>query len=265
MSNRLISHSEVEAYGQCQRKHWYAHERRLQPKSSSIALQRGNAGHQMLENFFTGKDIMWDPKGKLADIDIMPKMEAMSLVTYWINNIWPTLDWKIVKVEEEFQIPIREGLVFPFKMDLLIEKRGRLYIVDHKFASDAYSDEVVKILPQIPRYIWGLRKSGLNVHGGFYNFFRTRKINNPAEKFKIVPVEVTDKRIEESMRDWDLGVKQILSDKEPARTSNKMNCDHCGFYNLCVAELNGAKTDFMLKAQYEPNTYGYMEKEQDNG
>ena len=265
MSNRLISHSEVESHGQCERKHYYAFTRRLQPKSSSIALQRGNAGHQMLENFLTGHDIMHDPKGKLAEIDMMPKMEAMALVTYWINNIWPTLSWKVHSVEQEFRVPIREGLIYPFKIDLIIEKGRKLYIVDHKFASDAYSDDVVNILPQIPRYMAGLRRVGINIEGGFYNFFRTRKLNNIPDKYVIKPVVVSETRRQESMKDLIAGMDAILENRPPIRTPNKMNCDHCGFYALCVAELNGQKTEFMERAQYEPNTYGYTEEVTENG
>lgn len=274
----LISHSEVEAKTQCAKKHDYAHNQKLQPIGHSMALNRGNAGHTMLEVFFlaikagtpTEKAKMLAMSApKLKEYPIEAVGEAMALVMPWIDNVWPGLGWKIIEVEKEFRVPITDTLIFPFKCDLLIEYRGEIFFVDHKFTYDAYSDEVIEVLAQLPKYIGGIRKLGIPVVGGKYNFFRTRKLKNVMDAFVVKEVPVSDQRILNTMRDQVQVMKQIETERgnaelkvnqsRPIRTANKMNCANCGFINLCTAELNGRDTTKMREANFVPNTYGYKE------
>ena len=280
MPNELISHSEVEAFGQCEKKHEYAHIQKIQPKKSSLALDRGNAGHLMFEVFF--KELLkGTPTEEAKQIAIMnPELmqqyslqavgEALPWVAYWIDNVWPTLGWKVVAVEVKNQIPVGEGLIYPFKYDLLVEIRGELVLVDHKFTYDAYSDQTIKILPQMPRYAGALRKLQIPVKYGIYNFVRTRKLNDPNARYKQVPVYFNDTRIKNSILELIQEMRAIKELEEtPAdkrrlsiRTANKMNCDHCGFSELCARELEGKDTKILRQLEFEENTYGYTEEEE---
>lgn len=272
----LISHSEVEAKSQCAKKHDYAHNQKLQPVGHSMALNRGNAGHTMLEVFFLEikkgtpteqAKMLAMSAPKLREYPMEAVGEALALVMPWIDNVWPTLGWKIIEVEKEYRIPITETLIFPWKCDLLIEWRGEIWFVDHKFTYDAYADDVIEVLPQLPKYIGGIRKLGIPVKGGIYNFFRTRKLKNVMDAFVTKQVPVSDKRILETMRDQVQVMKEIETERtlgdtlstRPVRTANKMNCANCGFLTLCTAELNGLETKKMREANFVPNTYGYKE------
>lgn len=260
--------------GQCEKKHYYAFQRKLQPKSGSIALQRGNAGHAMFEAFLTAKREGYSDDAaknlaliapKSTEYDLLPRGEAAGYVSYWIDNIWPTLGWEVVEVEKEFRVPVNDEITYPFKTDAIIRKKGGLYIVDHKFTYDCYSENVVGIIPQLPRYMAGLIKLGIPIKGGIYNFVRTRKLNDPAARFAQIDVPISQPRLNETVRELMLGFEKVLKAREPdfnaVRTANKMNCDNCGFYALCVAELNEKPTRLLEKVQYEPNTYGYSEEE----
>ena len=47
------------------------------------------------------------------------------------------------------------------------------------------------------------------------------------------------------------------------RVANKMNCDHCGFAELCAMELEGRDTTLMRKNDFEDNTYGYVDESEE--
>lgn len=279
VENHLISHSEVEAFGQCKKKHDYAHIQKLQPKTQGIALNKGNAGHRILEVFLLGiKEGLNDQDAKMkaftdpeAQKYGMLYAEVLPWCGYWIDHVWPTLGWKVVDVEREYRVPISQGLIYPFKTDALVEIRGELFFVDHKFMYDAMPGNVIDLMPQLPRYIGAARKLGIPVKGGIYNFIRTRKLNNPADRFAREPVNPNNHRIMQSMKELVQEMKEIdriesLPEEErpiPVRVANKMNCGHCGFAPLCTLELNGMNSKYMRENDYTENTYGYKELPED--
>lgn len=280
MTNELISHSEVEAFGQCEKKHEYAHIQKIQPKKQSLSLDRGNAGHLIFEVFFkaikAGKPTAEAKNLAISNPELIQLYglqatgEAIGFCVYWIDNIWPGLGWKVVAVEEKTSIPVTDGLVYPFKYDLLVEIRGELVLVDHKFTYDAYSEQTIKVLPQMPRYAGALRKLKIDVRYGIYNFIRTRPLKDPAARYKQVPVKFNDTRIKNSILELIQEMKTIKELEETpierrrlsVRTANKMNCDHCGFAELCARELEGKDTTILRRLEFTENTYGYTEEEE---
>lgn len=270
----LISHSEADAFSQCEKKHEYAHIQKLQPKTSSLALNRGTAGHAILEKFFEAIKlggtqheatlIALSNNELLNDMDMQAVSEAMLLVKPWIDKVWPTLGWKIVEIEREFRIPVNDEISYPFRIDLIVEHRGELKIVDHKFTYDKYDENILALLPQVPRYAGALRKLGVPIKSGIYNIFKTRKLNDPMDKYVQQEINFNDARVENSLKELVLTMKEIHSRKtlgiEGIRTANKMNCGNCGFAMLCSSELAGLDTTMMREVDFEPNSYGYSEE-----
>lgn len=281
--NHLISHSEVEAFGQCEKKHEYAHIQQLQPNTSSRALDTGNAGHFTLETFLQAlidgadnTEAMRTAMQAIADHDSFDYdiiMKARELCKPWMELIWPKLGWKVMAVEKEFRLTIEEGLIYPFKVDAIIERRGEMMIVDHKFVADPYNDTTIRLMPQMPRYIGAMRMMDLPITGGIYNFVRTRNLKNPmapmsdAGRYGQVDNIPNQARIRNSMLEQIQEMRKINEleklplDQRPlaVRTVNKMNCDHCGFAELCAMDLEGRDTTFMKKVGFSPNTYGYKD------
>lgn len=273
--NILISHSECEAHSQCEKKHEYAHIQRIEPATVSIALQRGNAGHFALETFL--KEIKGGMGNKTATNEALDALndsdypmnvinEVRPLVTGWMEGVFPTLGWKIVDVEREFRLEIEPGLIYPMKVDAIVEIKGELVIVDHKFVADPYPPAVIRLMPQVPRYAGALRQMGIDIRYGIYNFVRTRKLTtmSPYSQELIQP---NNDRIFNSFMEMVQEMRAIRdiklmpeADRPLAiRTVNKMNCANCGFNELCALELEGASSKFLRKTSFVPNTYGYKD------
>jgi hypothetical protein len=274
MADRLlISHSEADSFGQCERKHMYAHIQKLQPKKRSEGLARGNAGHKLLEVWAKSKiSGMSDEESEQAGIQESAGMpnaaQGMKLALNWIREDFPELGWKLVSAENQYRLQLTPTLVYPFKFDLLVEINGELVLVDHKFLYDFYTQQMLDIFPQMPKYIFGLRQLGLPVQYAIYNMFRTRNVTDPTKMhmygytMKGISESAKEFRMRDAMREQLMNMKQIEANRQnpkylPVRSANKMNCGHCGFADICEMEARGESTKLLREAFYEPNEYGY--------
>lgn len=266
MSDRkIISHSEVESLSQCEQKHYNAHVLKITSKNHAPGLQRGTDGHKFNETFF--KAIL---KGKSNEEAKMEAILATATLEYgpevinkcvpWVDKIWPTLGWKIVACEMELRVAISETLVYACKIDLLVEIKGKLVLVDHKFLYDFYTQQMVDIFPQLPKYMVALKQHGYNVDYAIYNQFRTRDVTDWDKKYQILETHPNELRMKRAFHEQVMQMKRIESGiPDPLHSSNKMNCGNCQFSDLCAEELAGNQNsaDLMRKAFYVPNTYGY--------
>lgn len=264
----VVSHSQAEAFQQCEMKFKYAHIDSLEPNDRSIALQRGTNGHAFFEHFFlaikegeSSERAMQYGMTKMMQENPSIAPQNMALVAGWVNSVWPDLNWKVISVEETFRLNIGE-FQYPYTCDLIIQDgQGDYYLVDHKFLGDPYPENVVKIQTQIPKYIAALRKKGIPVKGGIYNIIRTRKLTNMSP-YMMVDVPVTDARVRNAMVEQVNTMQEIKAVTSPGgrplvRTANKMNCGHCSFIELCMADVNNEPTDVIKKHLFKENTYGY--------
>lgn len=259
---KTISHSMADGFLQCKKKFEFAHVMNLQPKTRSDGLERGNTGHKFFEAFFRAiKEGKSTEEAQTEGVDFALKYEgfnsdSLPLVLEWVARIWPELDWKILEVERTYRLKIGE-LTFPFTIDLLIESKGFLYIVDHKFLYDFYDQEVIDILPQLPKYIGALRAMGVDVTAAKYNMVRTRAVKDPALRFRMVPVEPSNSRVKQAMKEQILVMKEMTEGFTPNRTPNSMNCGNCAFKTICAMQLNEERIDLVIDHKFERNTYGY--------
>jgi CRISPR/Cas system-associated exonuclease Cas4 (RecB family) len=264
---RVISHSEVDSFNQCKKKHQFAHEDKLTAKVHSDGLSIGSTGHLFFETFF--KALLDGSPTEAAKDKAMHAIalddnaaKVLNLVIPWVDGIFPDLGWKIVAVEQEYRVTISESLVYAFKIDLLVQRNGELFLVDHKFLYDPYSPVVISILPQLPLYVAALRMHGLNIKDGLYNMIRTRETK--IDKYLLSPVGITNTRAQQAMLEQIQTMKEIESfpaDRIRVHTANKMNCSNCQFKDLCAAELRGENTSLMRSTLFQPNTYGYTDGE----
>lgn len=272
-----ISHSNAEAFNQCEYKFKYATMDKLEPITRSSALQIGTNGHAFFETFFKSiKENMSAEEATMAGYLSMQEenkkiaVQVMPLVTRWVNKYWRDNlenEWEVILVEETHRIELRELGQFPFTMDLIVKmkKTGKHYMVDHKFLGQFYSDEVIELMPQLPKYIASAERiMGIKFEGAIYNMVCTRDNAKEESLFKMVKFKVSDARKNNAMFEQIQTLKSINEVVEgrriPVRTINKMNCGHCGFRPLCVAEINGedeATLAFTKETLYTENTYGY--------
>lgn len=278
-SPKRISHSMLESYLQCGKKYYFSHVRNIEPDRDSRPLILGTIGHKILEGFFTAiKDGVESKQDAIkfaikfseeyARDDVFPK--ALALVVKWVAQHVGLIDrWEILVTEETRHLPIPglfneagEQIEFPFTIDLVVRDRvnGKVFIVDHKFLYDFYDEELISLLPQIPKYAGALRVQGIPVDDAYYNMIRTRpmKSDNPDDLYRLTRLNLTDTRIKEAMSQQIQGMEEIVKrPKLPLRTVNKMNCGNCSFKELCILEANGEPIEVAIKHGYRQNSYGY--------
>lgn len=260
---RLISHSEVDTLAQCEYKHYYAHELKLEALSHSQNLNIGNTGHAFMASFLQSiKDGLPTEAARdkaMASILNLPSAaKALELCLKWVNEVWPKLDWKIIAVEVEYRITVSETLVYPMKADVIVETEGKIAIVDHKFVYDPYPREVIELMPQLPRYIAGARNQGIKVDFGIYNMLRTRSTQK--DILTMVATYPSNTRIIQSFKEQIESMQRIERGIPfRVRTANKINCANCQFRELCTGDLNGEDTSLMKELFFKPNTYGYKD------
>lgn len=277
---KRISHSMLEAYLQCGKKYELAHTKNLEPDRDSEPLMRGTIGHYILEGFFNAiKDGMSHKDAfQAAGNRAMQKYlsdplfpEALALCGKWVVGNADTIKrWKVIETEKTEFLPIPgledmngNQIEFPFTIDLYIQDMlsGKYYIVDFKFLYDFYDDDLVALLPQLPKYAGAKRALGHRVDDAYYAMIRTRKLSADAEdekRWRTTRLMLTDKRIVEAMQQQVTGMEEMVKrPKLPLRTVNKMNCSNCSFREICIAEASQEKTDIIIKHGFRENSYGY--------
>jgi hypothetical protein len=286
-----VSHSEVDSYLLCRRKHYYGYGLSLERISTSQSLATGTAGHRILEAFYAHLLSLSDTaKGQLENFDLALK-RAYSVYQevmdegytdannravlhdilfheewgYFANEFMVKNGWRVLAVEAEFSLIYDTDTQssYPFVVDMLVQDpEGRYVVIDHKFVYDFYTPEQTDLQPQIPKYIGALRAMGHEIAYGAYNMLRTRKLKTPAAdsmNYFMILKPNTDRVLNTFME--QLGVaaeiqalKELSIDeqnKRAYRTANKMVCQSCSFRDICSTELIGGNTELMLRTEYK--------------
>lgn len=291
MSSTLTSHSEVDQYLACPRKHYYAFgqpaangELGLEPKSFGDGLFRGIHGHAALEIYYKniqqgmGSATAADTAKTYLSLEMMKNpdrsdlfLELMIILNNYFNfyGLEDQNEWDYPAVEETFAY---NG--FPFKPDLIRrhKRNGHVEVVDHKFLANLYTGPEIAIQPQLPKYVGALRGLGFEVKDGVYNLISNRvyktKPYDPKTQLKRVPLKVTNNRINSTLDEQFEVMAEIENlksmpneewKKRARRHASAFNCKNCPFLPICVSELNGQDISVAVKYEYLPNSYGYSE------
>jgi hypothetical protein len=286
-----VSHSEVDSYLLCRRKHYYGYGLSLQRVRESSSLATGTAGHRILEAFYrtivdagltveeqqagfhkaidaalaTYEEILaegyedGDRRAKLKDI-LFDREYGYFNNEFFVNN-----GWRILAVEAEYNLLYDDDTQasYPFVVDLIVQDpEGAYVVIDHKFVYDFYTPESTDLQPQIPKYIGALRALGHEVAYGAYNMLRTRKTKEvtPESNHFFMILKPNATRITTTFME-QLGVaaeiqalKELpldVQEKRAYRTANKMICQSCSFRDLCSTELMGGNVELMKKTEYK--------------
>lgn len=257
----------------------------VEPLAFGVALTRGTIGHKALEVYYTGilkgrshEDSYKDALVSLsqAALDNPEHMDIVVELTTILANYFQHYgeadleEWEPLSIEQEFrfEIPKSDGLVFPFRVDAIFRNRktGRIYVVDHKFLYNWYMPNTIRIMPQMPKYIFALRALGYDIHDGMYNMLSTRK--NSKDPFRRAFTNTSEVKAKQFFREQlqtmleIRGLKEMPNDEwarlHTRRNANAFNCKNCMFLELCahdLEEMSGRK--FFIEANFKPNTYGY--------
>jgi hypothetical protein len=286
-----VSHSEVDSYLLCRRKHYYGYGLSLERINTSNSLATGTAGHRVLEAFYAHLLSLSDTAQGQKENFQLAYERAQTVYRqiidegyedannrailydmlfhpewgYFANEFMVQNGWRILAVEAEFNLiyDTETDSKYPFVVDLLVQDpEGRYVVIDHKFVYDFYTPEQTDLQPQIPKYIGALRAMNYEVVYGAYNMVRTRKLKTPTPEsmtYFMILKPNTDRVLNTFMEQLGVAaeiqaVKELpLEDqnKRAYRTANKMVCQSCSFRDICSTELIGGNTELMLKTEYK--------------
>jgi hypothetical protein len=278
-----VSHSEVDSYLLCRRKHYYGYGLSLQRVAESHALATGSAGHKILESFYKaildggtfedGMAMAHEAYATLVDNGFEEVANRASLFEalfnesygYFAHELFVKGGWEILGVESDFNLLYDEETQshYPFVVDMIAkDPEGRTVVIDHKFVYDFYTPEATDLQPQIPKYIGALRALGYDISHGAYNMVRTRKIKEPTPEqtshfmlLKPNPVRVRTTFLEQISVASEIQALKTLpiedQDARAHRVANKMVCQSCSFRDLCSTELIGGNVELMLRTSYK--------------
>jgi len=286
-----VSHSEVDSYLLCRRKHYYGYGLSLERISTSQSLATGTAGHRILEAFYAHLLSLSDTaEGQLENFDLgLERAQAVYREVveegyedannrallydmlfheewgYFHNEFMVRNGWKVLAVEAEFSLiyDTDTDSSYPFVVDMIVEDpEGRYVVIDHKFVYDFYTPAQTDLQPQIPKYIGALRAMNHQIAYGAYNMVRTRKLKTPTTdsmQYFMILKPNTDRVLNTFMEQLGVAAEiQALKeltieeqDKRAYRTANKMVCQSCSFREICSTELIGGNTKLMLKTEYK--------------
>jgi hypothetical protein len=286
-----VSHSEVDSYLLCRRKHYYGYGLSLERISTSHSLATGTAGHRILDAFYSRLlDLAMTPEGQLERFDLgieAAQAEYERIVDegyedapnrailhdmlfheewgYFANEFMVRNGWTVLAVEQEFSLMYDEENKnsYPFVVDMIVrDPEGNYVVIDHKFVYDFYTPEQTDLQPQIPKYIGALRAMNYEVVYGAYNMVRTRKLKTPDATnmtYFMILKPNTERVLNTFMEQLGVAAEiQALKElpieeqgKRAYRTANKMVCQSCSFRDICSTELMGGNTQLMLKTEYK--------------
>lgn len=264
MSIVSASHSEIETFTECERKHYYRYGKKLESITSSDAMARGSIIHQVLAIYYqarkvgnTHQDAM---ESALTDFNLIfdtftlfdpdkMRRDVLNLL-YWYWEVYGDENIVIHEVEVEYNVQLTDGFVLPVVLDLIAEIPGYpgVGLIDHKVTTDFYSVDKVDMQPQLPRYLAACMELGIHIDYLMYNQIRSRAFKNEPdfrERYLRTPVPITTGRMVNTMREHLVAAGRIMRYKaaglerwEQQIIRNPAACQYCFFKDLCDSDLN---------------------------
>lgn len=278
----VLSHSEVDAYNDCHKRHEYAHVEKIAPMTLNERIINGTIGHYGLEIYYKSlqngaphdvaaeqglEAILEFLDGEEKGLEFTAHLTQIANVTAWLQRYFEYYktreQFDILYVEQEFYLHLGnfggKEAYFACKPDLIVQEpmRRGVTIIDHKFVSRFYSGEAVATMPQMVRYGSLLSRLGLPLHRCMYNEVHTSPAQKNPKYFERFDFQPTLARTTLTWRETVDTVKEILENRSDRRMPGPMKCNFCMFQPLCVTEMNGQNSSVMRRANYRPSKYGY--------
>ncbi len=200
---QLLTHSRMNSFKRCRRRHWWEYEIGLRKDTDARALRMGSAGHAGLDALKHGKELYQAledvadfyatvPEGvEPYDWEIERETVECLVTGYqwrWANEVMP-----VMVSEAPFRLPLTNpdtgapSTIWKLagKVDGVVEIGNRLAVLEHKFISDDLALDGdywrrLQLDAQISLYVWAARKQGWECHGVLYDVVRKPTIRPSA-------------------------------------------------------------------------------------
>jgi len=286
-----ISNSEVDAFNTCERKWWFYFGLNKEAKNPGRSLSIGIAGHEILAIYYSAL-ATGSPKDLAEKLAIQRLSEMYVtqefnpeylLVAHALLSRYFAIDrlhefCDILAVEEDFYLPITDKYWYAMRLDLLLKVKkgkelGNIVLMDHKFTYDFKTPAMLKLNPQMPKYVPTIQYSGIPVSQAYLNQFRTRFAGHLIEKkdnldlFKKDDTDITPTRCQSAIEQQMIVSERIierknldpeLQMKESVPVRNDMVCRSCPFQDPCQMMDNGINIRGTMNTMYKKRSYGYL-------
>lgn len=183
----VSTQSMMKTFLNCPREAYYKYYLRLQPKVSSVPLERGKWMHSLLEAHYKGEDwkaehkklesrfnrLFDEEKEALGDLPTECYQLMLSYLWHYGDPRYSDYHWKVHEVELKLEAEMPNGHLYRGVFDLLVEDEFGLWLVDHKNQKRFPNWEYRMLDMQSPLYIWLLRENGIPVNGFVWNYLKT--------------------------------------------------------------------------------------------
>lgn len=249
----VVTYSELDTYRQCPLKwSWAYRDRWGKEAKPGSPLLRGSLWHLVMEEWYQHRlpenqsDL--DPKEIIRRIvedhlhdeagGFTPDQELIGWMFEGHIAMWGMDEgWDILAVEVAGQVkladatPDHPAIWLQFKIDMVIRDRatGRIWIVDHKSASNFSRPAEIDLDDQFGLYTWALRKCGIPVFGFIRSDARTQRNKGPMEldqRFRRVQTYRSDVELE-SVADEAIEVAKVAYSTHGAPTYSATAPDRC--------------------------------------
>lgn len=170
-----LTHSEIQCFKNCRRKHWWRYQRLYTPKKAADYFTFGTAVHKSLAAFYN------------HCYEKVDDGTANTLCNGYRDRYYKDhKQWKIVAIEHVYAHKINKDLSFSGRIDLIVrDKKKRIWIVEHKTSGHLDNDYIAR-LPmdsQIHSYIYLAEKClKIPIHGVVYNVIRKPSIKQKQDE-----------------------------------------------------------------------------------
>lgn len=199
---QLLTHSRIESFKVCRRKHWFAYEIAIRRTLDAKALRMGSAFHAGLECLQKGLDcavgaIVHHYEHCPETIDLYDwQMECETVVRMACGYSWRWGEQRLERVatERSFRLPLcnpdtdkpTPNFDFAGKIDGIVRlEDGRLAVLEHKLQSESLDTDSplwarLRIDTQVSLYMLAARELGYDVSTVLYDVARKPTIR-PAD------------------------------------------------------------------------------------
>lgn len=185
-----ITNSQAKAFLRCQNQYSYKFDRLLVPKMLALPLKRGSWLHELLEAHYRGEDwrqaneelaiefnrMFEEERERFGDLPTICADIMQAYVYHWREE---DAGFKILAVEETFEVDLPHGHTLKFRVDGIVEDDYGRWLLEHKSHKTYPNDNYRFIDVQSSRYVWALNKLGWEIEGVIWNYLRTKQPTKP--------------------------------------------------------------------------------------
>lgn len=295
---RMFSVSALSTFDECRAKFNWSYRSKLELPGVSVARDVGSVFHRGLELWYrsaptgviplgTKEDgivqLLWTEYEELRKTTFFSAADEEKLLgvyvvgigmlrAYWEHYRDKDKAWKVLGTEEPYRLPINGAMLHGY-VDLVVEKQGEVWVVEHKTKSKQTAEDLgsIPFSPQAAMYPLGMRRKFGPIRGVLYNIvvrpgFRQKQGETregfwqrcvdaykaaPDEYFKRQPFLLDTlqcSRVKSELKKKCNDVERAITERRLYRNYNACYKwgDVCPFIDLC---LNGRKPELLSRFQ----------------